>query len=418
MPAITRAPMSRLPWERTSLDFGDFSYVSRLLCPDRAANTIQTLNMASAFARQLGSARLFVHDLKEPECRIRERFGLVGSPIEFRALHARRWPAAWYRNTRARYLTYNTAVAVILGASGRIRKAGRPVLFVRSRLEILYWGLMRSKLPWMRDWLFCCEVHDLRPNGREDLSRLTTALGSYDLVVAVTRGLAEDIHAATKGAVTAQAVPLCSALPQIGAVEAPTAKAERVVVGFAGKADEVHGISVALGALEHLPAKYVLRLVGPLSAGFREELSAWFAAGPERSARVEVRPPVDYSRIAAEIDQFDVALLPAGPGVHRSRYTSPLKLFDYLARARAIVAANTECHGELLTDGVNASLYCRSDPMELARCIRNVGDGVHVARDLRRGASRLASEFTYEARAKRILGLLGDGGPRSTAHVA
>ena len=91
-----------------------FAYVSRLIYPNPAANALQTLQMAAALARQAGDTHLFVHDLHASEGQIRQQYAIGETPLRIWRLHAKYWPSHIYESGKARFLTYNSAVATIL----------------------------------------------------------------------------------------------------------------------------------------------------------------------------------------------------------------------------------------------------------------------------------------------------------------
>jgi glycosyltransferase involved in cell wall biosynthesis len=390
------------------------AYVSRLVYPDPAANAIQTIQMAAAFARLNADTHLFVHDVTESEERIRQEYAIGRAPLQLWLLHTHRWPSLIYGNGRARFLLCNSAVAAILGLHQTWREASTQprVLFVRSRLESLYWGLMRRYLWWLRDWLMVFEAHDLQiPVGEGGVydcdsaqaSRTLRALQNYDLVLTVTRRLAEDIRAFTQGRVQPEVVSLCTGLPRSHQPATPVLSPGPVLLGYIGKLDSAHGIDDLFRALEFLPESCVLRLVGPAksSAG----IDKWIEH-PALKARVQIRPSVTYSEVTREIDECDILLAPAGNTVHSQRYRAPLKLFDYMARGKPIVAAGVPCHLELLSHGVNAQIYRPSDPRDLAAAICSLLEEPKRAEIIARAAWEESAKYTYEARALRVLELL------------
>ena len=74
--------------------------------------------------------------------------------------------------------------------------------------------------------------------------------------------------------------------------------------------------------------------------------------------RVEITGVVERDDVAAQVRRFDIAVIPG-----LTPYSSPLKLFEYMALGRAIVAPDTANIREILTDGVDALLF---DPRESA----------------------------------------------------
>lgn len=393
------------------------AYVSRLIYPDPAANAVQTIQMAAAFAECSGQTELFVHDLTASERQVRRQYAIDVSPLKIRSMGAKRWPAPMYDHGRARFVLYNLAVASWLTLNPVWWSSGRHnILYVRSRLEILFWGLLRPYLWWLRNWTFVCEVHDL-PNshatspdhppeaGSSRVVRMTRALCNYDLLLAVTKSLADDIQTVTAGAAEVHVMPLCSGLPRLERAPQVSFSANRVILGYVGSIDSAHGIDDLLRALAALPNACQLRLIGHV----HDEAKAWidnWLSDPERARKIVLVPPVAYAQVQEQIDACDILLAPAGNTRHAKRYRSPLKLFDYMVRGKPIVAASVPCHCELLQDGINACLYRPGDPEDLAACITTLLRQPQRATTIARGAWEMSRHFTYTSRAKRILDMM------------
>jgi len=382
------------------------AFVSRLTLPDPAAHALQTVQMAAALSQE-AHVRLYVHDMSRSQESICEDYGLRGSPLEIRRLHTRRWPALLSRNGKAKVASYNSLVALMLGVTPAYRPArnSHNVVFVRSRLETLYWGLMRPRLWWLRNWLFVCEIHDIWKERDRSSARLeiAKALGSYDLILAVTGGLAEDIRALRQDLKPA-VVPLCSGL-QTRRPSCTPFDPTRIVLGYVGKVDCAHGVKDLFRTLDLLPDNYRLRVVGRIEDDIRPWLERW-KSEQAASARVEFRSPVSYSAVAEQIDSCDIVLAPAGDTVHSRKYRSPLKLFDYMARGKPIFAADVPCHREILRDGIDACLYSPGNPVQLALKLQAC---VHQQRFIQALAVRAwekAQGYTYQNRARYILDLL------------
>ena len=81
---------------------------------------------------------------------------------------------------------------------------------------------------------------------------------------------------------------------------------------------------------------------------------------------------VPRSEIPAYVSAFDVALQP-----HVVAYASPLKLFEYLALGRAVIAPSTPNIREILDDGENGLLFDPADDASfraaLLRLIKDAG---------------------------------------------
>ena len=82
-------------------------------------------------------------------------------------------------------------------------------------------------------------------------------------------------------------------------------------------------------------------------------------------ARVSVTGLVERVALAAHISTFDIALQP-----EVTSYASPLKLFEYMALSRAIVAPDAANIREILTHQADALLFEPNNPKSLADAIR------------------------------------------------
>ncbi len=86
-------------------------------------------------------------------------------------------------------------------------------------------------------------------------------------------------------------------------------------------------------------------------------------------------------------------------------FTSPIKLFEYMASGRPIVATSIPSVSEILEDGVNALLVPPDSPEALAAGIKRALDDPVVAKAVSGRASSDAVGYTWEARAKKLLGI-------------
>jgi glycosyltransferase involved in cell wall biosynthesis len=95
-------------------------------------------------------------------------------------------------------------------------------------------------------------------------------------------------------------------------------------------------------------------------------------ADADNSGHVVLKPPVAHEDIATTLGKASVLLLPLGENPFSQIYTSPLKLWDYLATNKPIVAANTPAIMEIsrLT-GASFHLYKPEDEQSLQQAVRS-----------------------------------------------
>jgi glycosyltransferase involved in cell wall biosynthesis len=109
--------------------------------------------------------------------------------------------------------------------------------------------------------------------------------------------------------------------------------------------------------------------------------------------------------------------------LHSAYYTSPLKLFEYMAAGAPIVATELPAIREVIQHGDNGWLVAPDNPSELAAGIRHLLENRQLGSAMAAKAARDAQSYTWEKRAARIverLGLSGltDENRRKTAQAA
>lgn len=89
--------------------------------------------------------------------------------------------------------------------------------------------------------------------------------------------------------------------------------------------------------------------------------------------RVELHGFVSQSEVVREVSRASVAVVPAPGQDEMSReFTSPLKLFEYLAAGAPVVAADVPSINQLVTNEVQALLVPPDDPSAMARGINRL----------------------------------------------
>jgi glycosyltransferase involved in cell wall biosynthesis len=79
-----------------------------------------------------------------------------------------------------------------------------------------------------------------------------------------------------------------------------------------------------------------------------------------------------------------------------------LKLFEYMASGRAIVASDLPSIREVLHDGVDALLVPPGDPTALAAAIQRILDDRDLARRLAAAALKAVPQYGWDRRAERL----------------
>lgn len=169
-----------------------------------------------------------------------------------------------------------------------------------------------------------------------------------------------------------------------------------LVLGFVGFVRAWHGVGWAVDALPQLPANAHLVIVGDGEA--LSELKAR-AAALGLTDRVHVTGSLPHGEVPPIMQSFDIALQTGA-----AAYASPLKLFEYMALGRAVIAPDQPNIREVLTDGVDALLFAPGDAASFRGALVRLCSDAALRRRLGAAALRTVEErpLTWAHNAQRI----------------
>jgi glycosyltransferase involved in cell wall biosynthesis len=187
------------------------------------------------------------------------------------------------------------------------------------------------------------------------LARLTerAVWRAADLVLAVTDVLRGEVLAAGAAPAQVRVVPNGVVLERFAAPPPP--RHNPPVLGFLGFVRDWHGLDAVIrGMAEHPETPAIFTVIGEGPA--RPDLEA-LAASLGIAERVRFAGIVPHADVPTTVAGFDIALQPRVVD-----YASPLKIFDYMAAGRAIVAPDQPNIREILAHDRTALLFDPSAP--------------------------------------------------------
>lgn len=174
-----------------------------------------------------------------------------------------------------------------------------------------------------------------------------------------------------------------------------------ITAGYAGHLYPWKGIDVFVRAIALTPAVRGLIVGGhPGEADLARVTTLINDLG--LSHRITITGLLPPTHVAAALDEAHVLVLPNTHSAISDRYTSPLKLFEYLTRGRAIVASDLPSIREILTDDRTALLVPAGDPAALADALRRLAADEPLRDRLAAAALALAPDFSWARRAERL----------------
>src|SRR5947208_5216857 len=173
------------------------------------------------------------------------------------------------------------------------------------------------------------------------------------------------------------------------------------VVGFVASFKKWHGADLLIQAFRDLHAidnSTHLLLVGdgPLRPLAEADVRL---AGLEKA--VTFAGSVAHDDVPRYVAAMDVAVAPY-PALNEFYY-SPLKLFEYMAAGRAVVASRVGQVAEIVADGVTGLLFEPGDVADLVGCIRSLRDNPALRRELGRNASAACAKRTWTHNGAKVI---------------
>ncbi len=288
-----------------------------------------------------------------------------------------------------------------------------PLLFSRadiyySRDELLLALLARLK---PRPSL-AYEAHQFAPAGRGAALQNSVAsrVGS---LIAITERLRQDLIA-ERDAPPARSIVAHDGIRRARFADLPSQaearrqlnwNADAFIVGYMGRLQTLgmdKGVGFLVDVLATVDGAHLALVGGPddMAQTLRER---WLARGlpAERFLYAGQAPPAD---VPLYLRAFDICAMPHPFTTHFAHYVSPLKLFEYMAAGRAIIASDLPAWADVVTHEQTALLPPPDDITAWAaaiNCLRT--DEQLRARLGAQACARVRAHYTWRVRAERIL---------------
>lgn len=372
----------------------DYIHAANMTIP--SANTLQVARMCESFARVGAVVSLWYpgYSSRTAVADWRAHYGVVD------VFSAHELPTLL---TERLYRTQALPALKLAGYArllSRFRLAPPTVIYTRCFAAAAFFPRAVRAILGRRRPPVVFEAHELPPTyGR------AAALRGVDAIVAITRAAADDIitrlrFPRERVIVEPDGVPdawLTDPIEREQAREHLGIAAPRPLLVYTGRFHEGTAQLLRTTA-DALRGEADILAVGPGAEAARVHASdnlAFLDEVPATTARM-------YQAAA------DILLMPHVGVLRWSRYTSPLKLFEYMAAQRPIIASHLPVLDEVIRHREHAWLVPLGSGDALASGVRAVLSDAARAREMVARAAKTVSRYTWNTRARSILTFLRD----------
>ncbi len=168
---------------------------------------------------------------------------------------------------------------------------------------------------------------------------------------------------------------------------------DATVIVFVGSFQPYHRVDLLLRAFHAMKQKSRVYLLLVGDGGALPESQA-LTAELGLSAYVRFAGRVDYPEVPGHIAAGDIAVMPA-----TNEYGNPMKIYEYMAIGKAVVAPNQPTITEIATHGVDSYLFEPENVMSLSSALETLVCDVTLRQKLGQRGSNRAMENSWLKRA-------------------
>ncbi len=122
--------------------------------------------------------------------------------------------------------------------------------------------------------------------------------------------------------------------------------------------------------------------------------------------KVIFKGTVPHSEVAQYVRKAKICAIPLPFSQIAAYYTSPMKMFEYLAEGKAIVASDLPSLAEVLENRKNAVLFKPGSEKSLTHALKTVLENDSLREKLEKNAWKTSHLFSWEKRAEKITSLI------------
>ncbi len=186
---------------------------------------------------------------------------------------------------------------------------------------------------------------------------------------------------------------------------------DKKIIGYTGSFKTLNqdkGLTVILESLALLSEQDKILFIA--IGGTKDQIDYYNELAEQKKIQRQVKliQRVELKELAVYQKACDILLMPFPKNQHYSYYMSPLKMFEYMASNRPIIASDLPSIREIL-DHKNSVLVSPDNPQKLAKGIKKVLSDKNLAEKISRQALIKVEKYSWQIRAKKIINFINKG---------
>lgn len=181
---------------------------------------------------------------------------------------------------------------------------------------------------------------------------------------------------------------------------------KELIVMYHGTLSQSRGLQETVKAIKLLESRYPNIVFFMLGHGKAKDELESLIKELNLEKNVILHKSVQYEDVPRYIAACDIGILPF-PNLNWWRVSSPLKLMEYLAMGKCVIATDIEAHREVLSDSP-CGIFIQSHKCE------DIARGIEKAYHLRNGLGKIGQigrqrvirEYAWEKQAEKLIGFL------------
>jgi len=172
---------------------------------------------------------------------------------------------------------------------------------------------------------------------------------------------------------------------------------DAIVVGFVGSFQPYHRVDLLLKAYKNIVSerKVHLLLVGD-GRGYEDSITLARQLGLDNSVSFVGR--VSYEEVPNYIAAADISIMPA-----TNNYGNPMKIYEYLAMGKPIIAPDQPTITDILTHNENAYLFKPEDVAALTNALEVLISNSKLREKFGRMGIKRSAEYTWKSRVSKLV---------------